>query len=336
VHDSGVTVCSVSFHNARHLELNWNVTSRLNPMQRLMWVVTANTPSDADDLATLGAGHFVVARGSAFDPGRPRPASYHHGIGLNTAMELVRTRFALILDPDFYIVRANWVADVIQHMQANGLAFLGVPWHPKWHTKYRYFPCVHCLFVDLTQVKAESLDFRPGPGGPGTEKPAWKALASASLKRRLPSSLLHVLQNLRGRMAIGASEDTGHYVYREYARSHTIRSECLTPVYRHASDYPVVSHRAFSRAIDGLLPDRFSYRPKRTGYFAESGFRELRNADARLHGWEEFIWKGQPFGFHLRRQQLVDREPEAEMATLAQVIANLTDVDVPAPSAMGR
>lgn len=333
MHERGVTICSVSFQSTSHLELNWIVTSRLNPTQQLTWVVTANTPRDADDLLALESGHFVVARGAEFDPSKPRPASYHHGVGLNRAMELVNTRFVAILDPDFYIVRTNWLSEVLEYMQATGVALFGVPWHPRWHTKYRYFPCVHCLFIDLAQVPAEALDFRPGGGGLASEKPAWKATVFAALKRWLPSPILDVLHNLRGRKAIGASQDTGYGLYHQYGRSTVIRSECVVPVYRPEVDYPVTSPLALSRLADQLLPDRLSYRPKRPNYSTRSGFRELGYVDVATHGWEEFVWQGQPFGFHMRRQRGVNRDPESEMATLVQVIMNLTHVELRTPSA---
>jgi hypothetical protein len=79
-----------------------------------------------------------------------------------------------------------------------------------------------------------------------------------------------------------------------------------------------------SKLLDGLLPDRLSYRPKRRGSSTEVGFRERGYADVTAYGWEEFIWKGRPFGFHVRGQQVVNRVPEREIATLRQVVADLT------------
>ena len=46
-------------------------------------------------------------------------------------------------------------------MAAWKLAVFGAPWHPRWVYKNRYFPCVHCMFVDLDRVSIDALDFEP-------------------------------------------------------------------------------------------------------------------------------------------------------------------------------
>ena len=46
-------------------------------------------------------------------------------------------------------------------MDEKNLSLYGTPWHPKWFTKFRYFPCSHCLFVNLTLIDLNLLDFRP-------------------------------------------------------------------------------------------------------------------------------------------------------------------------------
>ena len=46
-------------------------------------------------------------------------------------------------------------------MKAMGLAVFGAPGPPRWAYKNRYFPCVHCMFVDLEQVSIDRLDFEP-------------------------------------------------------------------------------------------------------------------------------------------------------------------------------
>lgn len=89
--------------------------------------------------------------------------SYQHATALNRFLreQEIDTRYLMILDPDFYVVRDNWITDALQHMAEAGLWFMGVPWHPKWYSKHRYFPCVHCMFVDLSVIKPNELDFTP-------------------------------------------------------------------------------------------------------------------------------------------------------------------------------
>ena len=336
-----LTICSVSFHSRKYLELNWELTKYLNPFTELTWVIIENTPPESDDRVEARSNEFLVLGGYASDPSKKRPASYHHGVALNKALGLVKTRFVLILDPDFYIVRRNWIAEVIQYMQTQEIAFFGAPWHPKWYIKYRYFPCVHCMFIDLAQVSIDTLDFRPGQEDLGSEKnppkgeqPARKAHILVSLKRWTPPLVRRagclgrrIVQNLRHRKIIGSSQDTAYRLYRQYGQNRQVRSECLAPVYRPDVERPAYKKWGLNRLLDRLFPDRLSYVPKRPGYYTRVGFRELGYADAAGDGWEEFMWKGSPFGFHIRGYIQGERDREKENTRLIRVIAGLTGME---------
>jgi len=288
-----LTICSVSFHSKSYLRLNRDLVRHLNPNQELKWLVIENTPAASDERIENHSSHFFVSDGCEFDPSKLRPASYHHGVALNKALGLVKTRLVMLLDPDFFIVRKNWITELVQHMEENKLVFFGVPYHPQWHIKYRYFPCAHCMFIDLDRVDRGSLDFRPG----------------------------QEIQRLRGRKGIGISQDTGYRLYERYSQQGRVQSECVIPVYGPGCENPKRS-RLLTRFLDKVLPDRLSYLPKRPGYYSVAGFRDLGYPDVTAYGWEEFIWKGEPFGFHLRTQPRSDEDPKSEMDRLLRVISN--------------
>ena len=290
-----LTICSVSFRSKRYLELNWELVKNLNPNQQLTWIVIENTPPESSDRLNIHSTHFLVSEGYGLDTSQLWPASYHHGIALNRALSLVNTRFALLLDPDFYVVRKSWITEVLEHVEENRLAFFGVPYHPKWHLKYRYFPCAHCMFIDLAKINKDSLDFRTGENPP----------------------------KLRGRQGIGASQDTGRRVYNQYGRDVRVRSDCVLPVHRTSRDHPKRS-RLWHRVLDKLLPDHLSYLPKRPGYYSITGFRELGYPDVISYDWEEFMWKGEPFGFHIRGQSRGNRNAEREIDVLLHLIASFS------------
>ena len=73
----------------------------------------------------------------------------------------ILTNYLLVLDPDFFILKNDWIKNITEFMETDDIDFFGSPWHPKWYTKYRDFPCVHCLFMNMNRVKQESLDFIP-------------------------------------------------------------------------------------------------------------------------------------------------------------------------------
>jgi len=249
---SKLTICSV-FHNDKTkklLELNQKHTKDLNPKSEhgwYEWLVKDNTNDIGD-----------------YD----MKASYEVARALNELATQVKTKYALFLDSDFFIVRENWVQDVLDYMKKKNLMFLGVPWHPKWFKKIRYFPAEHCLFVDIRKVGV--LDFTPAPQE--HEVPLFVA--------RLP---IWLRNNLEPRYQIGTSRDVGYRIYRSYK---SYRNECFKPVFR-------------PKRIIPFIPDRFSYTPKRSS-FTKIGFKEHGLKDT---GFEEFMWKGKPFGFHMRGTQ---------------------------------
>ena len=156
--ETAVTVCTVSFHNAPHLRLNWALADALNREEaQIDWVVAENTPPYSDDRLDPGDQRFKVIEGV----GPEHSPNFQHTLALHKCFDFVTTRFLLVLDPDFYIVRPNWVRTVTEHMQRHALTFLGVPWHPRFSDKFRYFPAVHCFFVDLDRIDIKELDFRP-------------------------------------------------------------------------------------------------------------------------------------------------------------------------------
>ena len=69
--------------------------------------------------------------------------SLNHGICLNRIIPIIKTRFVLFIDPDFFVLKKNWIEQLIIFMKKEKISILGVPWHPKWFIKYRFFPCSH-------------------------------------------------------------------------------------------------------------------------------------------------------------------------------------------------
>lgn len=280
--DAELTLCTVSFESRRWLALNRELTRRSNPSARFDWVVAENTPADSAERLPADAAGFRVIEGPRFEAMEYGAASYHHGAGMNRTLGQIRTRFALFLDPDFFILRPHWMRDVLSHMRRGEIAFLGAPWHPSRLRKLRYFPCAHCMFVDLERVPPDALDFRP----------AFDALAEYAAEKGGRSTLVRLDPlELRRRRSVGTSRDTGWRIYDYWRRRSELRVECLQPVHR---------PRRLRRWIERPLPDRLRLLPLRAGYFTPRGFRSRGLPDLEARGWEEFVWRDDPFGFHVR------------------------------------
>jgi hypothetical protein len=214
--------------------------------------------------------------------------SYHHAAALNQAIAQVDTRYLLVLDPDLFPIYRNWMADCIDHMQRRDLSVFGVPWYYRWYRKYRYFPCVHFMLIDLQKIDRAQLDFTP---------------ALKHDHERESSSAHGLFQRLApilySRALIGTRRDTGWQVHLRHGHH---RHGLAHPVIDVAREINKPKHltTAEGRKRERLAPGRWSFLPAAGEYLEPEhapGFDHP--AFARLAP-ERFVWRGAPFAFHLR------------------------------------
>lgn len=90
--------------------------------------------------------------------------SLQHGQLLNELLATKKTsqRWAMILDPDFFLIRMGAVQELIDRMVKEDLSVCGVS-YPEWYPKeYSWdLPQVYFSFYDTEKVSLESIDFRP-------------------------------------------------------------------------------------------------------------------------------------------------------------------------------
>jgi hypothetical protein len=309
--DTRLTICSVSFGHGRLLSLNAQLGARLNRKfeQRVIWRLAENAPVNADDRITAEHGPFVIEPGSTETS---LGASYQHADALNTLVRKTETRFLLVLDPDFYILRPDWVDAIPEYMDKHELGFFGTPWHPRYSRNYRYFPAVHCMFIDLEKVGKQDLDFLP-------------ELERIELAGKRATGILDRISYLANRRRV--PWDTGVRVFERFASAASLPAECTKPVFRldppHYPDFD--AHHWKHRLIEAILPERYCYIPKRRDTYTHSGFSERSWVSSPLPDrWEESIWQGRPFGLHVRRSfNAGGRDKQAETVFLEQVLVEL-------------
>ncbi|HXG08252.1 MAG TPA: hypothetical protein VNK04_00520 [Gemmataceae bacterium] len=283
---SDLSICTVNCGTAALVDANWRLTAALNSGPPARWIVAENTPpgqggavspSDERFHVTPGVSRAEAARWNGSYLHGVNHTSYQHGEGLNRALRHVRSRWALLLDPDFCIVVPEWCTLIPEYMEREGLAFFGAPYHPGLYKKYRYFPCAICMFIDLEKVPREDLDFCP--------------------VFRPRTRLSRAAEKFFPRLFITRSTDVGWRVFARYGRGHRLRSACVQGAWR----APRSSGR-LRALIRALLPDCLSVTPKRKGYATDQTFRSSGFPDPSSLGWmtEEYFWRGEPFGFHIR------------------------------------
>lgn len=319
-----LTICSVSYLNKDCLDLNYFLTKSLNPQAQFKWIVVENNPLDFDQRISLTDDRFVGVEGAAPQINGRARGSYHHAAALNKALEFVETRFVLVLDPDYFIVRGNWINNVINDMQQHGLAILGSPYHPQYHKFYRYAPSAACVFIDLNEVNKTRLDFRPEFEGfqainEFSRKDLIKLLLGSEqhLRQIHPEATREMAQSAlidkflrpfqrdilkKTKYTPGSLRDTGIRLMHISKQLRSNQVECFVPAWVNPNFSSTNNPQTILEHFwwRWLVPERLSLYPKRRSYTATTFFRDFGLPNIDGLGWEEYFWRGQPFSFHLR------------------------------------
>lgn len=318
------TICSVS-HSARskrELDINADLVRSLNPDAEFSWLAADNAPAGSRERIDNPRFDVFEGAGENYWNYRRGWASLRHATALNALVRRIRTRFLIILDPDFYVIRPHWIRDILAHMQNQGLAFFGNPCNPKYYTKFRYFPFTHCFFADLERVPAAELDFRPAFDDPSEIKIRTSAAQRFFRVLPKPAERLALALTFQDRKFIGDSRDTCWRMYKKFYRHPIIRTECLQPVFRPREDFGRMARRFFlpNAALEYFLPDRLCFIPKDKRSYSTVTFHDLGYPDVRLLKWEEYLWQGKPFALHLRGTRIRGENLEEQMTTLYSVL----------------
>ncbi len=281
---SSLTICSVDFHSADALAVNTEVTKKLNNNEYVWNVATTDPPSLQNSLQEKATGLSLIP----FEPTHKQSwcaGSYQHAQGLQSALNASNSRYVVLLDPDFIILQPQWCTNVIQYMARKNISFLGAPYSLERFVHYRYFPSVVCMFIDCDRIPKQDINLLPELG----DHPA------NDLQRKKKS-----------RRFIGKQRDVGWHVYERFGRKTNINSECLQ------QSHPTKPRsRSIKKIIDSLVPDRYAYYPKRKNYSTTNTFADCGLDLPAYPGslTEEFFWKGEPFGIHLRSR--LQKRPES-------------------------
>jgi hypothetical protein len=325
-----LTICSIYVEADRpYIEANVKLLDLLNPTHGWECLIGNNSFHQtgkelviADDRCRVR--NLIEAEiTSALELG----ANYHHGAALNHITREIQTRYCLIIDADFFIVRPNWIKDVTEYMEKEGLAFFGAPWHPKWFMKERYFPCVHCFFIDLSLVRREDLNFLPITSELWSNSRNGNRQSKEKCVANIWGRLRSVITSQMDRKKIGEAGDTGSQIYRQFSTQDAYKWQSVTPVYRPAVEF--LGPRGWllkaNRLLERFLPDRLCYLPKKKGAFSVQGFNWKEFGLEESLGWEEFIWQGKPFGFHIRRYPRKNESLASHALGLNRVVGHIIE-----------
>lgn len=335
---SQLTIVSV-YHSdltRRILEANADFIAAMNPGDSWVHLAVNNSPAQSIHTRHPRLRETAGAPIPAFAP-KSGFVGYHEGGGLNLGLKEVSTRFALFLDHDFFVVRPRWIAEVLAHLTKQGLAILTAPYHPKYWVKVRYFPGAYCIFADREKVGEEffSWDFMPQHTPAELAREQVSAVRKAAWRAAHPhpsSWLRQFAESMKKRRYVGTGRDVSYDLYRRYRARPEITIECLPAT---VTLHDFLTHYRLSPRwypllyrLERLIPERWSFIPKRKGYFTFTRFCDLGYADVLGTGMEEWWWRGAPFAFHVRgfkerRTKEIGRsfDPEDNMRIIRDMVS---------------
>ena len=119
-----LTICTVSTNETEHINLNYALTKFLNKEDKPRWIIVENKMHNSNRLKS-NRDNIIVLKGLdenlKTEIGAP---NLEHGIALNRSLQNIKTRFVLIIDPDFFIVYPNWIEKIIMHMKVKNMCIL--------------------------------------------------------------------------------------------------------------------------------------------------------------------------------------------------------------------
>ena len=280
----GITIMTVAIRrHYRYVPLQLRIIEAMNPGQDFKFLVVDNRSADASQLVVDDPRCEVMAGVERGTVGAHGAGSYHHAAALNAALKRVKTRYALVIDPDLFAIYRNWITECIDHMRRQDLTFFGVPWHYSRPNKWRYFPCVHFLLMDLHKIDPDAVDFTPALH---EDRQQMNSKSSVWLRRNAPFIYAHMLVESR--------RDTGWKLRRDFGRSR--RSDVVQPVIDmdQAFQNPKYLRTTVGRWVEQHLPRRWSLYPAAGSYVTPArapafDWEELRSLEP-----EAFVWRGAP------------------------------------------
>ncbi len=165
------TILTVSYNSWNYLWINYKLLEK-NAGRDFDLIVINNKPSCEEDKRDTyyllnnkknvtiidGVERDLLVRGLNTKKGG---CSVHHAFGLNLGIKYCKSDFLIILDPDFFILRTNWINDIISFMMSENKVFLGVTWAPKYPNKWSDFPSNHFECFDTRSIDKNNLNFMP-------------------------------------------------------------------------------------------------------------------------------------------------------------------------------
>ena len=155
-----ITVLSVSFKSAKHLSrLFKNLAGKAGDKKSIQFLVVDKTDGNDKQLSTIKSDEYDVSIIGCQNNHKQRSKS--HAEALDKGLELVDTKYTLILDPDVHVFKQEWDNYLINKIEDNTI--IGAP-YPHWKIgKVHDYPSVVFMFFRTQEIKKLKKSFSPFP-----------------------------------------------------------------------------------------------------------------------------------------------------------------------------
>ena len=326
--ENEITICTVSHNDEIFIQKNIEMLSKLNKQIKINWIIAINKNINKKIKFENHGSNILLIDG--INENLIGSAALHHSISLNLTKKEVKTRFVLFLDPDFFLLKKIFINEMIDYMQSTNTPLIGSPYHPKWHTKFRYFPTCHCMFVDTNTISLDVLDFRP-------TKVVWDKEYSKYNQINHRKSLLNrifdkiiisnnfIKYNFVHRKYNGFDGDTSHRIYLNLRDKYKFK--IFNPGFNIKNDWLIPISWRLNNLIEFFLPEKYCFFPKRKKLIIfETKFINYLSS----FSYECFYWKNQPIGFHIRghpKKIINKRNKEKELENINNIISIFFDLN---------
>ncbi len=207
------------------IKLNNRLIKLLNPNYKVVWHLGFLEKHYSDDFKTLSSNEFefhsYIYTEKEIQVRYPEQPSSQHGKLLNLVYsKLINTESDLvIIDPDFFIIKYNWIDLVKTYLVTNQKSFFGAPHNLDRIGYYQGFPTVYFLYIDNKFLKSSLFDFMPNENQYRFNKELnvfefYNVVERFNLQRKI--TLLRLANFYYKFISFG---DTGYKIHKQYKRS---------------------------------------------------------------------------------------------------------------------
>jgi hypothetical protein len=193
----------------------------------------------------------------------------------------------------------------------------------RWFRKWRGFPCVHFLVIDLDKVDRSAIDFTPAL----VED---RRLSVSAFNRFLRGAW----PGLYARTLIETRRDTGWKLASRFSGDPQRPHETVLPISDIAKDFKKPPHvrTPWGRWLERLAPSQWRFLPRDGTYVAPEDGPDLARPDLIALAPETFVWRGAPFAMHMRHHARDFGEETADIPVDPALVDGLLDRIAAAPS----